>query len=372
MTGPAYGPLTPKPMLRRCGTDTVYGERRRARLTETTARRAAAYFIDLSLAVGIPAGVGVALAASSVAILKNVPGAATWIAQNVYSEQVTASLGTMVAFLVTTQLGANLQRNATLIGHFGNLAGSCVNLSIWARSLVTSGRLALVTLPDGNGGIFETTELGLILSTVPYVVKYENRGVAVRFEDLPISGSAALLERAKELTTRTHGLAPVNAFTALVVILAERFDDYEAMELIKPAELGLFYSQLSTLTAEEGSIGGAVSYAPPFILNLLLYTVFLIYYALLVVSDLGPTNEWNATWIVAVLITANYGIFSISRRYSNPFSVRTGNSTQRPLVGVTCRSTERAIEGVFSRRRTPPTHLRGLAFPILDGVLPPR
>lgn len=333
-----------------------------ARLADTRARRANAYVLDFFLAVGIPAGVGVALAASAVAVLKNVPGAQPWIAENVYSEQVTSALGTMVAFLVTSQLGANLSRNAALIGHFGNLSGACLNMAIWARSLVTSGELAYVTLPDGSGHFLTTTEVGLILSTVPYVVKYENRGVKVDFDDLPIGGSPALLQRVKQLTTRTDGLATVGGFTALVMILAERFDDYEADGLIKPAELGLFYSQLNALTAEEGSIGGAASYAPPFILSVLLYGVFLIYYGLLVISDLGPTNEWNATWIVGVLITANYGIFSISQRYSNPFKVRTSNSTQRPLVSATCRETERAIEGVFSRRRNARPPLRGLAL----------
>ncbi|MGZ0213545.1 MAG: hypothetical protein ACKVI4_13830 [Actinomycetales bacterium] len=364
MNIPVYNPLpVVRPELKRGGNGT-YGEHRRARLTETSSRRARAYVLDVFLAVGIPAGVGVVLAASSVAVLQNVSGAQKWIAENVYNEQVTSALGTMVAFLVTSQLGANLSRNAALIGHFGNLSGACVNMAMWSGSLVTQGELAYVTLPDGYGRSFTTTEVGLILSTVPYVVKYENRGNKVRFGDLPISGSPALLKRVEQLTTRTDGLATVSGFTALVMLLAERFDAYEANGLIKPPELGLFFSQLNALTAEEGSIGGAVSYAPPFILSVLLYGVFLIYYGLLVISDLGPTNEWNATWIVAVLITANYGIFSVSQRYSNPFKVRTGNSTQRPLVSVTCRETERAIEGVFARRLTARPPLRGLAFPI--------
>lgn len=336
--------------LTRGGPGAWYGEKRVARLKEYSSIRAAAYAFDVGVAIALPAGVGVLLAVVSVVILKNVPNAASWVAENIYNQQVTTALGTMVAFLVTTQLAANLYRNAVLIGHFGNLAGTCVNMAIWSRSLVTSGNLAYITLPDGVGGFYTTTKVGLILATVPYVVKYNNRDTPIRYEELPVGGAPDLLRRVQELTTRTKGLTPVSGFTALVMILAEGFDDYEDQGLIKPPELGLFFSQLNALTAEEGAIGGAVSYAPPYILTILLYAVFVLYYALLIVSDLGPNNEWNAVWIVAILITANYGIYSISERYSNPFTVKTGNSTQKPLVSVTCRATERAIDGVFSRR----------------------
>lgn len=336
-------------MLNQKGLD-VYAEKRIQRLQSSSANRLSAYLLDVAFAIALPTSVGVALSVASVMVLKNVPNAPTWISENIYNQQVTTALGTMVAFLVTMQLGANLSRNAFVIGHFGNLSGACVNMAIWSRYL-TSGNLKYVKLHDENGDYVEMTEVGLILASVCYVVKYVNRGMEVRYRDLPIGASVELLERVEKLTKSTAGLTPVSNFTALVMLLAERFDIYESNNLIKPAELSLLFAQLNALTAEEGAITGAVSYSPPAILTLLLYVVFAVYYGLLIVSDLGPNNEWNSLWIVAALITANFGIFTVSGRYSNPFKIKTGNSTQRPLVSVTCRATERSIEGVFTRPR---------------------
>ena len=84
---------------------------------------------------------GAGMAAIAQLILINVDGSAEWIQQNIYSDQVLSSLGTMIVFLVTLRLGSNLTRNGAIIGHFGNLCGACVNLAIWSRSLVTSGKL---------------------------------------------------------------------------------------------------------------------------------------------------------------------------------------------------------------------------------------
>lgn len=308
------------------------------------------YFIDICVAIILPSLLGAAIAATSVAVLKNVDGAELWIVENLYSGQVLSSLGTMIVFLVTLRLGDNLARNGKIVGHFGNLTGTCVNMAIWTRSLVSGGNLDYVNYPSGNGGTYKTTEIGLILASIPYVVKYHYREVKVHFEMLPIAASPAILARATELITSKDNYVAVGPFLAMVMVLAERFDDLESEGKIKPPELVTIFAQLNALTGEEGSIGGTQGYALPGILTFLLYLIFALYYFLLILSDLGPTNEWQSLWIVGILITTNFGLFSVSNRYANPFTVSVKNSTQVPLISDAARGCEVAIDGVFGKR----------------------
>lgn len=322
------------------------------RLKKSTNVRAMSYILDLVYSLAIPLLTGVVIAVSTMAVLVNVAGAATWIRSNIYSEQVLTALGTMLAFIVSLRLSSNLNKNSAAIGHFGNLAGVCLNLSIWSRSLVTSGKdLNTFTLLDGFGGYYNATEIGSILASIPYIVKYTYRGTAIRYEELPLGGVASLLPRITQLTQPTDGRTVVSGFTACVMLLGEEIDGWEARGSITGHELATMFAQLSALTNAEGSIGGLVAYSPPNVMSLLLYTSFFAYYVLLIVSDLGPNNEWSSVWIVGVLIVSNVGLYALSNRYSNPFLIHTGNSTQKPLIAQICRDTETAIAGVYNRAR---------------------
>jgi hypothetical protein len=309
------------------------------------------YTLDLFTGVIFPAAIGAGMAAIAQLVLINIDGSAEWIQQNIYSEQVLSALGTMIVFLVTMRLGTNLSRNGAIIGHFGNLCGACVNLAIWSRSLVTSGKLEVLMYPNGNGSTYRTTEIGLVLASIPYAIKYTYRNIDVKLDQLPVGASPALLQRTVQLTTSKDNYVGVSPFLALVMVLGERFDDLEAAGQIKAPELGIVFAQLNALTGEEGSIGGIQGYAPPGVLNFLLYTIFALYYLLLILGDLGANNGWQSLWIVGVLIVTNFGIWQISEKYANPFTVSVKTSTQTPLISDSARGTEVAIDGVFGRKR---------------------
>lgn len=125
----------------------------------------------------------------------------------------------------------------------------------------------------------------------------------------------------------------------------------QANGAITAPELVALFNQLDALTSEEGTIGGAVAYNEPGVMTFLMYLSFLVYYTLLIVSDLGPRNNYNSMWIAGVLIVSSFGLYAISVRYANPFSIRTGNSTQKPLISQACRQNEVAITSVFARPR---------------------
>ena len=322
-----------------------------------------AYTLDLASGVIFPALLGAGLAAICVAVVENVDGAAEWVQKNVYADQVIATLGTMLVFLISLRLGSNLAKNASTIGHFGNLCGVCVNLAIWSRSLVNSESVAVMLYPAPKGKTYRSTEIGLILASIPYVVKYTYRGEPVKLEMLPIAGSPTLLIRSQGLVD--SGVAP---FLAMVILLGQIFDQLEAEGKIKPPELGLFYNQLNLLTGEEGSIGGIDGYGQPGVLNFLMYLLFFIYFALLSLGDLAINNSWQSLWIVGVLVIGNLGLFQLSRRYANPFDVSPSRSTQKPIITDAARGTEIAIDAIFGAARANADGLKALGNPPPSGI----
>ena len=332
-------------------TNLLAEENRAARLRKKHTNIGVGVVLDLVFAIVIPGGVGCLVAFSAVMVIEHADGSSEWITDNIYSPQVTSALGTLIAFLVALRLGSNLTRNAALINHFGNLCGACVNMAIWSRCLVSDASLNYHNYVDIRGKKYKQTDVGLILASVPYVVKFTYRGVKVEHTKLPLAVDDTLRGRMGQLTEdeENSGLASVSPFIALVMMLGEHFDSMEAEKKIKPAELGALLGHLNALTSEEGAIGGMSEYSPPSILDILLYIVFIMYYILLIFSDLGPSAQWNSLWIVAVLIVANFGVFVVSNKYSNPFRVRRGRSTQKAFISLGAQETERAIEGIFSR-----------------------
>lgn len=342
--------LTGKKLWRRVAAMNLPAEENRAeRLRKKHTNVGVGIVLDLVFAIVIPGGIGCLVAFSAVMIIEHADGSSEWITDNIYSPQVTSALGTLIAFLVALRLGSNLTRNAALINHFGNLCGACVNMAIWSRSLVSDASLNYKTYVDIRGIEYKQTDVGLILASVPYVVKFTYRGVKVKHTKLPLAADDTLKSRMGQLIEENSGVASVSPFIALVMMLGEHFDSMEAEKKIKPAELGALLGHLNALTGEEGAIGGMSEYSPPMILDILLYIVFIMYYILLIFSDLGPSAKWNSLWIVAVLIVANFGVFVVSNRYSNPFTVRSGQSTQKAFISLGAQGTERAIEGIFSR-----------------------
>lgn len=325
---------------------------RRLRLKKKPSQFCKGFWIDVALAVVVPSTLGIVFTLVSVLIIQYVDGSAEWVSENLYSPQVTTTLGTFLSFLVALRLEHNLKRNADLINHFNDLCGACVNMAVWSRSLVSSGKLTYLTLDEDatTTRTYQQTDVGLILASVPYIVKFTYRKIEIRHDELPIGSNAVLLGRMRELVNPKDDLVAVSPFLASVMMLGELFDGFEDQRLIKAPELSSLLVQLNALTAHEGAIAGSSSYQPPFLLDGLLYVVFVLYYALMIFVEITPSTEWQSLWIVAVLIVANFGVFSISNRYANPFLVRTGRTTQKTFISDAARQAERAIEGVFARR----------------------
>ena len=326
---------------------------RKLRLQPKPANVCWAYAVDIAYGLLLPGVLGVILAAVCVAIIENVDGAAEFVQDNVFAEQVVSSLGTMLVFLVSLRLGANLARNAGVIGQFGNLCGACVNLAIWSRSLVTSGKLQVNYYADVDGGWYRTTEIGLILASIPYIVKFQYRygSSGVKLEQLPVGADKDLLARARALANPSDPNNAVPPFLAMVVLLGQIFDDLEHEKQIGGPELGLVFNQLNALTGAEGAIGGIDGYSQPGVLTVLMYLLFIVYFTLFTLGDIAINKLWQSLWIVPVLVIANFGLFQVSQRYANPFDIRRAHSTQKPLITDATRSTEQAIDAIFARKR---------------------
>jgi hypothetical protein len=137
-------------------------------------------------------------------------------------------------------------------------------------------------------------------------------------------------------------------FVALVLMIGEQIDQIQRGEN-KDSEYAVLFAQLNAVTAAEGSIGAKSGYNPPYILDGLLFVVFILYLGLALISDLIPNNGANAIWIAAVIALSTIAFFQISDRYWNPMALRSKRSGQEPLISQMCVSTEIAITAIFSR-----------------------
>ena len=223
-----------------------------------------------------------------------------------------------------------------------------------------------VSLPDGSGGCYNTNKIGMTLASVPYVVKYVGRGVAIRPEGLPLGQDKKLVEKYREYAAKSQPGASgtMTPFTALVLMIGEHIDQIQRAEK-KDSEYAVLFAQLNAVTAAEGAIGATSGYNPPYIMDGLLFVVFILYLTLALVSDLIPNNGANAIWIAAIVALCTIVFFQISDRYWNPMALRSKRSGQEPMVSQMCVSTELAILAVFSRENPSPL------APVSEGVEAP-
>ena len=84
----------------------------------------------------------------------------------------------------------------------------------------------------------------------------------------------------------------------------------------------------------------------------LLYILFSLWLVLILMTELVPSSEWNAVWIISVVAFSTIGFYAVSERNANPMKLRTGRAGQTPFVSNTCRDTERAVTAVFARAKT--------------------
>ena len=239
------------------------------------------------------------------------------------------------AFLLVGKQATNLSNNAKIIGQFGNLSGSVVNIALFVKSQISSGKsIEFLTLPDGKGGFFQTTRIGLVLSSVCYAVKYVGRGVKIMPEGLPIGQDPRLLAAYVRYTSPSNGSPGMSPFMALILMIGELVDEFSQGE--KPSEYAVLFTQINAATGAEGTIGGTAGYSGPYLMKYLLYILYSLYLLLLLTTDLVPNNEWNSIWISMVLAFTTICFFQISERYGNPMKLRSKRMGQKPLVSEAC------------------------------------
>ncbi len=267
------------------------------------------------------------------------------------------AISTFASFLLVSKIQANLSCNSSIITEFGNLTGSLINLALWVKSQMVGGKRAVaeVSLPDGSGGCYLNNRIGMTLASVPYAVKYVGRGVDIIPEGLPLGQDPHLVEKYKKYTSKGQigARGSMTPFVALVLMIGEQIDQIQRNEQ-KDSEYAVLFAQLNAVTAAEGAIGAKSGYNPPYIMDGLLFVVFILYLGLALVSDLVPHNGANAIWISAIVALCTIVFFQISDRYWNPMALRSKRSGQEPMISQMCVSTELAITAVFSRKNPYP------------------
>ena len=171
---------------------------------------------------------GVALAAVGLtSIYKNVSSAQETFA--LFNSPVAiAAIATFSSFLLVGKQATNLSNNNKIIGEFGNLSGSLVNICLFLKSQISSGKsVEFLTLSDGAGGFFQTTRVGLVCASVCYVVKYEGRKAKIQPEGLPLGQDKRLLASYTRLTYPTNGSPGMTPFMACILMIGEILDDFD-------------------------------------------------------------------------------------------------------------------------------------------------
>ena len=324
-------------------------EMRRKRLNKEPNDWGMAIVLDLLLGAGPWLAGTCAVAVGLWAVHEHVDGAPAVFLQ-FSAPAAIAAISTFSAFLLVSKIQANLACNSTIIKEFNNLTGSVVNLALWVKSQMVAGKRFAqpLELPDGSGGTFVTNQIGLTLASVPYIVKYVGRGVDIIPEGLPLGQDTELVKTYKRYTQPAKGsTASMTPFAASVLMISEQIDAIQRGER-NENEYAVLFVQLNAVTAAEGAIGATTGYNPPYILDALLFIVFILFLLLTLVSDLIPNNSANAIWISAVVAFSTIVFFQISDRYWNPMALRSKRSGQEPLISKMCVATELAITAIFS------------------------
>ena len=324
---------------------------RRKRLNKEKNNWGLAIFLDVLLGIGPWVAGACVLAVVLWVIHENVDGAPSTF-KKFDAPAAIAAISTFSAFLLVNKITANLACNRSIITEFNNLTGSLINLALWVKSQKVPNKTTTANrdLPDGSGGTYQTNQISMTLSSVPYIVKYVGRGVDIIPEGLPFGQDAHLVSTYKRYTAKnTQGsTGSMTPFMASILMIGEQIDQVQRGEK-KDAEYAVLFAQLNAITAAEGTIGATAGYNPPYIMDALIFVVFGLFLTLTLASDLIPNNGANSIWIGAIVAFCTIGFYQISDRYWNPMALRSKQTGQDPLISKMCVSTELAITAIFSK-----------------------
>ena len=321
---------------------------RKRRLEKEPNNWVLAVVLDLLWGV-LPWVAGTAVATLVLFVIYENDGDAQTIFPRLNAPVAIGTISTFSAFLLVSKIQANLTCNSRIIGEFGNLTGSLINLAIWVRSQNLDGsNLDTLPLLSGFGDKYCTNRLALVLASVPYIVKYNGRHVPVVPEWLPLGQDKVLVNVFKRLTAKSHGTERMSDFAASILMISEQLDQIHRQNP-KDAEYAAVFAQLNAVTSAEGTIGATAGYVAPYLLDAMNYIVFILFMLLLVISDVIPTNDGNAIWIAPLVALCTVAFFQISDRYWNAMALRSKRCGQPPLVSKMCVATEIAIIDMFGK-----------------------
>ena len=336
-----------------------YSDGRRAqarhdRLNKASNNVPLAIFYDV-LYGAVPWLVGVAAVTSILFAIHEADEEAQRIFPQLNAPVAVGTVSTFAAFLLVSKIQANLACNAKVIGEFGNLTGALVNLALFVKSqgITVGWGVETIERASGNkdGSQYETTRLALVLSSVPYIVKYNGRHVQVIPELLPLGQDRELVQIFQRYVSESGSTERMSDFTATVLMISECVDAIQH-NATKDTQYLVLFDQLNALTAAEGTIASTAGYQPPYILDAMLYVVFILFMLLLVIGDLIPTNRGNAVWLAGLVVICTAVFFQISDRYWNPMALRSKRSGQAPLVSKACVAAEITIIEIFSKLKS--------------------
>lgn len=288
-----------------------------------------------------------------------------------------AAIATFASFLLVTRQSSALGNNASIISQYGNLSGSLINIALFIKSQISSGKsIEFLTLPDGSGGMYTTTKIGMVCSSVCYAVKYVGRGETIKPIGLPIGQDPRLLRSYILLTSPHNGSPGMSPFAALMLMLGELVDEFQEGQ--RASEYAVLFGQINAVTAAEGAIGGTAGYSPPVLMKWLLIVLYGLYLFLLAVTDLCPSNGWNALWstllptrtspltrvsdriswfvsldtVGSILCFCTVSFYQVAVRYNNPMNLNSKRAGQKPFVSLACVDCEIAVTSIFSRAKS--------------------
>lgn len=172
-------------------------------------------------------------------------------------------------------------------GEFGNLSGSLINICLFLKSQIASGKsVDFLTLQDGKGSTFQTTRVGLVCASIPYVVKYTGRGTEIRPEGLPLGQDPRLLRGYVTLVTAGTGGPGMSPFAACILLVGELIDEFQTGE--KPSEYSVLFGQLNA-----GRLAIVHKRPRPILLNKVTLTVYCLCVCNPFYSDCGRGIHWR-------------------------------------------------------------------------------
>lgn len=296
-----------------------------------------------------------------------VPDVLLWSQSNLQNPNVTAALSAMLTFFVVSRSSANLQQNASIVATYGSICGACVGLSMQLRGLTKNGRVNLVdtrkdfttelkSAMNKDGYFFECyTQMSCLVRALPYVVLHqyqsdqstvEARLATLSSFNLPLEDNRAVKKNMEALIRR--GMTPFLATLYYVTCIVAQLD--EAGHLKTP-EVALVMKHAFDISRLEGDIDSFVSFRQAAIVDVLVYSLLALYFAILVMADLTETSDITVVWVGALVACSTAGVYGISLRLKNPLSSALKRGRQAAMMLASAQTTERQIYVMLEAKR---------------------